>query len=158
MRYASLDIETDGLHPEFCNIYEVALILADGKYEILHEYQWFVKPQYSEYMKQKKFSDEDWKKILEGKKITEVIDEINSILDNDDLLVGYNIGFDLRFLNYWGEIDYGYIDVMALYHQYFDDRNKMTLDRLGRMFGIKARSHRALMDARKALWILKKFS
>jgi len=156
--YAAIDIETDGLDPCVNNIFEVAVILADEFYNEQSCHHWFVKPQYTDYVRSRKFSDEEWEQILTGKSIEQVIDELHSIIPPDGILVGYNIKFDLRFLQYWGLCEYETLDVMELYHKYFDDPNKITLKKLGYMYGIKARSHRAEWDARKTLWILKKFN
>ncbi len=108
-----LDLETTGLDPSRDEILQVAIIDLDGKV-LLNSY---VQPLVATaWPAAQEVNHIDPSMVAEAPHITELLPEIQGILNGVDLIVGYNVGFDLSFLAAI-ELDWnaGHYDVMAAF-------------------------------------------
>lgn len=123
MRYRKivLDTETTGLHPDQGDeLLQVSIIDADNGNVIFDE---LVRPQlvtsWDEAQKINNISPDD---VADKPHIIAYLDELQSVIDESRIIIGYNTSFDLRFLGAAGiDVDRGpddgqlIVDVMQVY-------------------------------------------
>ena len=121
--YVVLDLETTGLSPNKNEIIEIAAIKVKNN-KVLEVYNKLIKPDngISEFITS--ITDISKEMIENAPNIKDVIKEFNDFI-NDEIIIGYNICFDLNFISdksvkYLGkDINNKYIDVMKLVKKYF---------------------------------------
>lgn len=92
-----IDIETTGLDPKKDDIIELAAVrrTQDDELEIFQRYVQINQPISQEITKLTGISNEVLKQS--GKELIPVLEELKKFI-KDDLIIGYNVGFDLEFL------------------------------------------------------------
>ncbi|MCR5310673.1 MAG: exonuclease [Lachnospiraceae bacterium] len=95
-KYVVIDIETTGLSPDYDEIIEISAIRYEGKLE-KSKYVSFVKPSFEidEYITELTGITNEM--LIGAPSIEQCIKEFKEFV-GDDLLVGYNINFDINFL------------------------------------------------------------
>lgn len=164
-RYCVIDIETTGLCPGWDEIIEIGAVKYSNG-EIIDQFQTLVQPPINgdAYINEESGKTE-WvdayitkltgisNEMLADAPCTEdVIKEFADFL-GDDIIVGYNVSFDVNFL-YDSFVKYSnrplsndYIDVMRMARKLYRDMEHHRLKDMIRYFGLEqGRAHRAVND------------
>lgn len=149
--YVVLDLETTGLSPNKNEIIEIAAIKVKND-KVLEVYNKLIKPDngISEFITS--ITDISKEMIENAPNIKDVIKEFNDFI-NDEIIIGYNICFDLNFISdksikHLGkDINNKYIDVMKLVKTVFPQIKHYKQTDIADLFNIDTDSaHRALKD------------
>lgn len=150
-KYAVLDLETDGLNPVHDNIIEIGVVKVGEKQE---NFQRFIKIEGKlpeEIKKLTKIDDEmlEEKGIPLKRALEEFIDFIG-----DTIILGYNVAFDIKFLNSslekegLAKINNKVYDIMQFVKKDNLFLNNYKLETVLKSYGIDEKvPHRALEDA-----------
>lgn len=149
-----IDVETTGLDPEKDEILQLAMVDGDGNElfsSLVHP------PTRKRWPKAQEVHGITWKMVKDMPTLEEHADTISGIIDNAELIVGYNIDFDQSMLKAAG---FGFgirriYDVMDDYAQVWgrwsdrkDDYLWVKLPVAARRFGISIDAHDAASDAK----------
>lgn len=95
--YILIDLETTGLSPTYNEIIEIsALKIKDG--EIIDTFSELIKPEYEIDDFIAKLTGITNEMVGNSRNVKEVISDFMSFIKKDDILVGYNVNFDINFL------------------------------------------------------------
>lgn len=92
---AVIDIETTGLNPDFDDILQVAVVEARTRAVVCNYFYGSDRDSWPEAQAVNGISPE---MVRDYPKASEFPDEISKALEGFDAIIGYNIGFDLKFL------------------------------------------------------------
>lgn len=149
--YVVIDLETTGLSPSFCEIIELSGVRFRNN-ALVDTFSSLIKPQ---------APIPELIQNLTGitDKMVETAPSLETILPQflefigDDIIVGHNVTFDIRFLQYSCNnilnVDFNndYIDTLRLSRKYIKDTENHKLSTLAQHFGITPEAaHRALAD------------
>ncbi len=147
-KFISIDLETTGLDSKKDSIIEVGLILFDIDQEI-ERYSSLVFYDKKLSGVVKRITNIDESELLKAPKIDEVLEKIKEYYDEDVIVVGHNIDFDLAFLQEAGldmaelkKIDSWYLASILIFNI-----KSYSLEYLSRMIRWEYNAHRALDDA-----------
>lgn len=144
--YCVLDLETTGLEPEWCEIIEIAILRVRGG-RVVDHYQTLVKPE----QKISRFITDltgiTNEMVADAPKVAEVIGPARQFI-GDDLIVGHNVSFDLRFfcMALGRDLDNEYADTMQLSRRAYPELRHHRLQDLKDYLGIVSVAHRAESD------------
>ena len=94
-RFAVLDLETTGFSPEADRIVEIAVVVTDARGAIHREYTTLVRPGIPvRATRLHGISDAD---VVGAPRFPEIVGDVGALL-RGAIVVGHNLGFDLRFL------------------------------------------------------------
>lgn len=82
-------------------------------------------------------------------------DELQDIIDNADVVRGYNVGFDKRMLENQG-ISFEETDTFDVYREYKDKHGSAKLEEAASNYGIEFNAHDSLEDAQATRKLHKK--
>lgn len=161
-QFAVLDVETTGLNHFFDKIIEIAIIHVKNG-EVVDRFSQLIdpgKPIPNEASRINGITDF----MVKGQpKIDEVIHEIHSRIISEPLIVGYNVEFDLKFINVslaeagLSIPSVSYLDVLDLVRQTLSrDLPNRKLETVKNHFGIENVSHRAISDCDVTLEVFKR--
>ena len=85
------------------------------------------------------------------------VDEFQEIIDNADVVRGYNVSFDKRFLERQG-IDFDSSETQDVDKEYRDQYGSASLEDAASNFGIKFNAHDSLSDAQATRKLHKKLN
>ncbi len=155
-----LDLETTGLDPED-EILQISII--DGDYNVLmNEY---VRPEHHDSWPQAQNVNHISPEMVQNKPVLkELASRIAEILSSAEIIVGYNIGFDMSYLtDFLPDHEIAYEDVMLqfapIYGQWSEERNGYKWQKLttcAAYFGYSFHAHDSLEDARATLYSYKR--
>lgn len=157
-KYCSLDIETTGFDPAKDEILEIGLVFFDINQKTI-----IINTEYTQVFKPKSEVSET---ILALTGITRAeLDRADDFIDHraeiseklkDVVLVGHNIGFDIKFLQGLGlKLEGPSIDTLDLAQVFLPTHPSYNLENLMHYFGVPhTEAHRALADARATLEVL----
>lgn len=143
--FCVVDLETTGLMPEWNEIIEIGAIKVIGGKEV-ERFQTFVKP--SEELdpfivRLTGITDE----MLADAPAPEDVLPLFAQFLGDLPIVGYNVGFDVRFLaEGLGGLDNDYIDCMRLARKLHPDMEHHRLKDMKALYGLNSQAHRAIGD------------
>lgn len=153
LNYIVLDIETDGLDEHSDTIIEIGAVkIYNGDIETFHRLISYNKELPKEIVKLTGIDSELLKKQGVGLK-----DALQDLMDflGDSLVVGYNVEFDIRFLNKYTQDLFGktinneYLDLIRFIKKESQFQKNYKLETSLKSYGIdKEVPHRALEDAR----------
>ena len=166
MKYIIIDTETTGLNPHINELLQVSIIDDNGEV-LFNEY---IKP-----IKAKRWNEAQSihhispEMVEDCKNITEYIETIQSIIDKAEMIVGYNVFFDVGFLEESGVVfnDKEYFDVMTCFaeiygewNDYFEDYKWQKLTTCARYYKYVwvDEAHNALADCRATLFCYKEMT
>lgn len=152
-----LDVETTGLNPRADEVLQIALI--DGGGEIL--LACYVRPaHHSSWPSAQRIHGISPSMVERCPSLVSLKSNIEKILESADLIVGYNVAFDLSFLQEAGVLfkDIPVFDVMREFApvagRWDSDRRKyswVSLACCAKHYGVPLRAHDALEDAQTTL-------
>lgn len=160
------DTETTGLNPHKDNIIEFGAVLVeliDGEYKIIKNVDYLIKQDKklpSIIVQLTNITDEMLNK--EGIFEEEAFMNISNLIDNETLLVGYNLQFDMSFLNqlyrkYLGPtyvLKNNILDMFTVYRDFNDYPNKLV--HAIEKYGLNTpNTHRANDDAAATLELMR---
>ena len=123
-KYIIIDTETTGFHPyDGDELLQVSIIDTDGNV-LFDEY---FKPQHrTEWKEAEQVNGISPEMVADRPAISEKISEINAIIENSDIIIGYNTQFDIGFLKANGAIvpdDLETVDVMEDFAKIYGEWN-----------------------------------
>ena len=151
-RYVALDIETTGLDPALEQILELAAVRVENG-EITERFSQLIRPTkpISPFITQ--LTGIDDRMVANAPSIEVVLPEFLAFLE-DDLLLGHNTAFDLRFIRYHSmvvlkrKVCNPYTDTLRISRLLFPNLSNHKLSTLIQTFGVgDTVEHRALSDA-----------
>lgn len=173
--YVVVDIETTGLNPRLDSIIEIgALRVKNG--EIVDKFNTLMRPAYFNQVNNKTSDDVDYvswqgktgyfidgfiisltgitnKMLLTAPEPKTAIDDFFSFINNDDIIIGHNVNFDINFLYdaydkfFHKDFDNNFLDTMKLSKHALKSLQNHRLEDLSNYFNIDYRNaHRALED------------
>lgn len=163
------DFETTGLNYRFNNIIEIGAILLekkDGSFQIKEEFNVFIKqnePLPAKIVEITNITDEML--INQGIPEQEAFIKFDSLIDQDTLLVAYNLAFDIGFLGAlyqkYHNINYlinnDILDAMAVYKDRYKYPHRLE-SALSTFNIINERAHRAIDDAKTTFLLLEQLA
>jgi DNA polymerase III epsilon subunit-like protein len=157
-RVVVLDTETTGLNPKKDEVLSLAIVDGDGN-ELFHH---LIKP-----LHRRRWSDAsevngiEWNDVKDEMELEYYADEIRGILNGADVVVGYNLVFDLEMLSASGLSELSLpsgiktFDVMLEYsriHGVYSERKGENLwaklEKCAKHYGYQFQPHNALEDAK----------
>lgn len=159
-KYVLLDIETTGLSPSYDEIIEISAIRIEHG-EIVDEFSELIKPKekISEFIT--KLTGITNEMVKNSRNIKEVLASFKNFFDKGDIIMGYNVNFDINFLydifmeklNYYFENDF--VDVMRIAKSALKNEvDSFKLKRLAKHFKLSTEGmHRGVKDCRVTLEI-----
>lgn len=144
--YCVLDTETTGLSSYYDEIIEIGILkIVDNK--IVDKYSQLIKPTYE---------IDSFVTYLTGitnemvKGMPSIMDVKNEVLNfiGDDIIIGHNTSFDIRFLNegFEIELDNKYMDTMQFARKLYPELKHHRLSDLTSFLNLHNNEHRALSD------------
>lgn len=156
-RVVCLDVETTGLDPRTDEVLQIAFVRGDGEV-LLSRY---VQPEHHSSWPLAQRTHGISPSMVEGcPSLVSLKSEIEEYFEDVDLIVGYNVAFDLLFLRTAG-ISFGNASVFDVMREFAPVAGRWDADRqryawvslayCARYYGIPLRAHDALGDARATL-------
>lgn len=154
--YVSLDLETTGLSPSYAEIIEIGAVKVRGG-AVVDTYQAFVKPAEMFGTDIEALTGISWDMVKTAPSIDDIVGGFLAFI-GDDIVVGHNIVFDLRFLKAaYPALDVSYIDTMYLSQKCLKSLENYKLRTVCAALGVKnEQAHRALSDSRAAQEVFEK--
>ncbi len=149
--YVVIDLETTGLSPEFDEIIEVsALRFKDDT--LIETFSTLVKPERKipEFITALTGISNDM--VSNSPRIKRVLEDLKSFLSIDDIIMGYNVNFDINFLYENYEIEFNepfrnnFVDVLRIAKRLESSLPDHKLETLSSYYGVKSIHHRAEAD------------
>lgn len=149
--YVVIDLETTGLSPEFDEIIEISAIRYHNN-TYVNEFCSLIKPtveipQFISYL-----TGITNEMVATAPSIKKVLTNLSSFISSDDIVLGYNVNFDINFLydNFYYELNRtftnNFVDVMRLARRLEKTLPNLRLETLSQHYGIKSIHHRAKAD------------
>lgn len=156
-RVVCLDVETTGLDPRTDEVLQVALVRGDGEVSLSR----YVRPEHHSSWPLAQHTHGISPSMVEGcSPLASLKPEIEGILEDMDLIVGYNVAFDLSFLQTAG-ISFGNASVFDVMREFAPVAGRWDADRqryvwvslayCAAYYGVPLRAHDALGDAQATL-------
>lgn len=144
--YVVIDIETTGLDACVCEILEIGAIRYQEHKQVA-EYHSFVKPEGAIPTQASNIHHITWRKVAKAPSLTEIAVPLFDFIGNDTL-VGFNIEFDIKFLQTRLGIDIKNtsFDVLSFVRECFPGMSSYKLDALRNRFSLGGNAHSALGD------------
>ena len=149
--YVVIDLETTGLSPEFDEIIEVSAIRFNSNKRI-DSFSTLVKPKHRipEFITELTGITNDM--VSHAPEIKKALKDLMSFLSPEDILLGYNVNFDINFL--YDNCEYeleepfrnNFVDVMRIAKRIEPALEDHRLGTLSSFYGIKTIHHRAEAD------------
>lgn len=144
--YVVIDCETSGLDACTCEILELGAIRFAGGMEV-GRFHTFIRPEGRISPKASAINGIHWKDVYSAPSIGAVKDQFLSFIQ-DSVLVGHNIGFDVKFIQTRFEVSlknqcFDTMDASKCAFPYFPD---YRLDTFRREFGLGGEAHSSIGD------------
>ena len=149
--YVVIDLETTGLSPDYDEIIEIAALRYRND-SLAGSFSTLVKPQHEipEFITELTGITNDM--VSNAPNIKKALINLNSFLSKDDIILGYNVNFDINFLydNYESELNEhftnNFVDVMRIARRIEKTLPNHKLETLSSHYGITTTHHRAEAD------------
>lgn len=144
--YVCIDTETTGLDARTCELLEIAAIRYRNHEEV-DRFQTYIRPEGAIPRAVSKINHITWSKVYRAPALADVIGSFFQFV-GEDILVGYNIGFDIKFIQTRTGDDIKNIsfDVLPFVRDVFPDFTQYKLDTLRYHFGLGGSAHSAIGD------------
>ena len=143
--YCVIDTETTGLSPDYCEIIEISMLRVRNN-EIVKKYTQLIQPEESVPELITELTGITNEMVAGKPRIDDVKEEVLSFI-GDDVLLGHNTSFDVRFINaaFGIELKNPYMDTRFWTKKLFDCAD-YKLATLAEEFNLSKSEHRALSD------------
>ena len=156
-RVVCLDVETTGLDPRTDEVLQFALVRGDGEVSLSR----YVRPEHHSSWPLAQRTHGISPSMVEGcPSLVSLKSEIEEYFEGVDLIVGYNVAFDLLFLQTAG-ISFGNASVFDVMREFAPVAGRWDADRqryawvslacCAKYYGVPLRAHDALGDAQATL-------
>lgn len=142
--FCVVDLETTGLMPEWDEIIEIGAIKVLGGKEA-DRFQSFVKPSEPLDPFITELTGITDEMLADAPDPSDVLPKFAEFL-GDLPIVGYNVGFDVRFLNAFGTFENDYIDAMRLARKLHPEMPHHRLKDMKALYKLNNQAHRAIGD------------
>lgn len=144
--YVVIDTETGGLDPQTCEVLEIGAIKYHNGHEIAR-YHSFIRPVGAIPAQSSAIHGITWKHVCQAPLLDEMREGFFSFI-GADVLVGHNIGFDIKFLQtrFGVQLSNPCFDTLEWSHIAFPFLRKYGLDYLRQHLGLGGTAHSALGD------------
>lgn len=144
--YVVIDTETTGLDAKTCEVIEIGAIKYRNHQEVA-QYHTYVRPEGRLSPDAARVNHITWNDVKDGKSIIDAVVDLMSFV-GEDTVIGYNIGFDIKFLQTRAQCDFGSVvfDVLEFARRMLPGRQSYKLQDLKTDFGIDRASHNAIDD------------
>ena len=167
MNILSFDVESCNGNPKTASLCSFGYCLADEQFNILEQKDILINPVPQKFSLKSYKGDRGVelaypeKSFRSSPLFIEKYEEIKNIFAKADLVIGFSIENDIKYLNcacsYYSlkNVNFDYVDVQDVFRYYTNDKNKIGLEKLCENYGISYIMHRSDDDARATLLILK---
>lgn len=154
--YTVIDTETTGLNACTCEILEIAAIRCRNHREV-DRFRTYIRPEGRIPQAASDVNHITWNKVYQAPFLHDVIDNFFAFI-GDDVLVGYNLGFDLKFIQTRTQIDVknDSFDVLPFVKRVFPGLLSYKLDYLRQRYSLGGRAHSAIGDCTATSALLRK--
>lgn len=144
--YTVIDVETTGLDPCKFDLLEVGAVRYRNHTQVA-KFHTYVRPSGKIPAAATRINHIRWPKVSRAPLFCEVSDRFLEFIGDDDL-IGYNIGFDVKFLQTRGRFNIQNLcfDVLSFVKSAYPDLPRYRLDDLRKCFNITGASHNAIDD------------
>ena len=159
-----LDTETTGLDPfgERDEMLQLSIIDGDGN-TLLDTY---IKPKWHDvWPGAESVNGISPEMVKDAPSPEELVPAVKGIFESADVLVGYNVNFDLAFLSVWGicleerqvvvDVMQEFAEVYGEWNDYFESYKWQKLTTAAQYYGFRFQAHNSLEDARATLYVYK---
>lgn len=151
-KFIVLDTETTGLQPDFDELLELAIIDQDGKILFCERFR----PMAKSWPEAEAIHHIAPADVAGAKPYGHYKQAVQKIIVGSPLLVGYNLSFDLRFLDVEIPFNAEFYDVMEAFAAIYGVRRQggyayQRLEVCARYYGYEFRAHSAMEDAKATL-------
>lgn len=144
--YCAIDTETTGLSAYYDEIIEIGMVkVRDG--QIVAKYDQLIQPRYEIDPFITELTGITNEMLLDQPTIAEVKDDVLSFI-GDDLIVGHNTSFDIRFLNhaFQDSVQNEYVDTMQFSRKLYPSLAHHRLSDMVEYLHLSVNTHRAEAD------------
>lgn len=149
-RYTVIDIETTGLDSGYCDIIEISALRYDGG-KLIDSFSTLVNPHshIDEFITELTGITDEM--VANAPDITPAVNDFYNFV-KDDILVGYNVNFDINFLYDVLDLHCGlplsntFVDVMRIARKLHPELPNHKLKTVSSLFGISSEAHRSFAD------------
>lgn len=144
--YCVLDTETTGLSAYYNEVIEIGILRVRGG-AVVDKYSQLIHPEYPIDGFITALTGITNEMVAGMPSITEVRDAVLSFV-GDDVIVGHNTSFDIRFLNagFGSEIKNEYMDTMQFARKIYPELDHHRLSDLAEYLGLSNNAHRSIAD------------
>lgn len=144
--YCVLDTETTGLSAYYNEVIEIGILRVRGG-AVVDQYSQLIQPKYPIDEFVIALTGITNEMVVGMPSITEVRDAVLSFV-GDDVIVGHNTSFDVRFLNagFGIEIENEYMDTMQFARKVYPELGHHRLSDLAEYLGLSSNAHRSIAD------------
>ena len=144
--YTVIDLETTGLDACACEILEIGAVRFRQHKEV-SRFHSYIRPEGAIPPSSSKIHHITWSKVYNAPSLLQASSSFFDFIDND-ILLGYNIEFDIKFLQTRLETDINNksFDVLPFVRSVVHDVPNYKLETVKRYFGIVGSSHSAISD------------
>lgn len=146
VNYTVLDLETTGLDACTCEILELGAIRYRGHKQV-EKFHTFIRPEGVIPSRASEINHITWPKVAGAPSLFDIGDAFFNFI-GDDTLVGFNIGFDIKFIQTRFGVDIKNVsfDVLPFAKECYPGLFSYKLDELRRYFSLGGTAHSALGD------------
>ena len=144
--YTVIDTETTGLDACTCELLELAAIRYKN-HEKVSQFHTFVRPEGAIPPSASKINHITWRKVYDAPPLSKITDAFWDFIGNDTL-IGYNISFDIKFLQTRTALNINNtsFDVLPFVKKIYTDFPRYRLDDLRQYFALPGTAHSSLGD------------
>ena len=159
LNYIAFDFETTGLDSKKDDAIQIWIVKFNHNFQIEKQFSSYIKPDNLENLSEiVEFTTWIKKEQLEtAPSFDEIKDDILSFFDENSVLIGHNIGFDIWFLEkYVWKVPHKYVfDTYPYSRKFLHFEPAYALEILADKYGFKGQSHDALADSIMAMELFK---
>jgi len=159
LNYIAFDFETTGLDSKKDDAIQIWIVKFNHNFQIEKQFSSYIKPDNLENLSEiVEFTTWIKKEQLEtAPSFDEIKDDILSFFDENSVLIGHNIGFDIWFLEkYVWKVLHKYVfDTYPYSRKFLHFEPAYALEILADKYGFKGQSHDALADSIMAMELFK---
>ena len=159
-RIIAFDTETTGLNPEKDEVLQLAIVDENGS-TLFNEY---FKPQrHTSWDEAERIHMISPQQVQWGFSLEQSVQRVSDILNSASTVIGYNVGFDVQFLQHAGvsvprtyDVMKEFSEIYGEWNEYFKNYKWQSLSKCAEYYGYKFSAHNALEDAKATVFCYRK--